>query len=703
MTPLSPASFLSFAAFATALAVPAAAQSVLSQYGETVMASGMLVPGFPAGATFGTATVLGATIDRNGTMLFKARIAQSAGLGIDASNDAALFLGNGAGDLQMVVRAGTQAPGLPAGILLRNNTATPSNGVNGAPRLSPSGGILFFRSGLYDPVTPANTPTNADSALFWGAAASLQLLAREGDLVPFLGSGERWGDLQFAHTTHHVNAAGAVAFQNVLRNGVGGVTAANDSLLVYGVPGSMQVALREGSPWPGATNNETVGPLGTQLQLNGNGMVLHGVGLALNSGTVPVTANNDKALAVWFGGVDHVVAREGDQAPQLPAGTVFADVSVTLPFHGTSACCFNQAGQVLFRSNLAGGGTVAGVDDTAVWVGGLGGLASLQKVCRRGEPAPGLAAGVAFGLVADDSLALDDGGNVAFATSLQGAVGTNDDSAVWFGPVGALQAIAREGQNVPGLPPSANGPWQFGDLSVSVRPMLNGSGALVLPVAATDGVATRIVWLGFTQNGLVRVLLDDSEVWSTNLGASSDEVAGFVSIANNSDSTASFWNRNGDLALLMTLPAAPTNLGHLIVRGHLGTVQAVPSAVPATGGIAQDFTIDCGPAQGNRLYLFLATSLGTYPGFPSPLGPQLVPLNLDPLWTTVSLNAANSPIWFNTFGFLDANGKGVGAAGFLLPAGLSALQGTVLHHAALVLDFSLATTFATEPLALKLF
>lgn len=699
-SPLSP---LLLTAAASALPLPAAAQSVLSLHGETVIASGMSVPDFPAGATFGTATILGATIDRNGAMLFKARVTTSAGLGIDASNDAAYFLGNGAGDLQMVVRAGSQAPGLPTGILLRNNTATPSNGLNGAPRLSPTGGLLFFRSGLYDPVTPANTPTNADSALFWGPANNLTLLAREGDLVPFLANGERWGDLQFAHTTHHINASGAVTFQNSLRAGTGGVTTANDSMLVYGAPGNLQLALREGSPWPGSANNEVLGPVGTQLQLNGNGMVLHAVVLNVNSGTVPVTAADDKALAVWFGGVDYVVAREGDQAPQLPAGTTFTDVSPTVAFHGTSACCFNQSGQVLFRTNLSGGGTVAGVDDSALWVGGLGGQASLQKVYRRGEQAPGLAAGVRFGTVDDGSLAIDDAAVVAFTTTLQGAVSVDDDSAVWFGPVGAVQAIAREGQDVPGLAPSSNGPWQYTDLSVSVRPMLNGSGQMVLPVAASDGVTTRIVCLGFTSNGLLRVLLDDTELWSTNLGASSDGVFGFISVANNSDSTASFWNRNGDLSLLMTLPTTPTNLGHLIVRGHLGAVQATPSAVPATGGFAQDFVIDCGPGQGNRLYLFLATSLGTAPGFPSPLGPQMVPLNNDPLWTAASLDLADSPVWFNTLGFLDADGRGVGPAGFLLPPGLQGLQGTTLHHAAVVIDLTLASTFVTEPVALKLF
>jgi len=675
----------------------------MSQFAETVIASGAFAPGFPAGATFGTATIFGGAIDRNGTLLFKARITPNAGLGIDATNDAAYYLGRGGADLQMVVRAGTQAPGLPAGILLRNNTATPSNGLNGLPRISPLGEILFVRSRLYDPLTPPNTLTNADSALFWGPANSIQLLAREGDLVPFLPNGERWGDLQFALTTHHVNALGSVAFQNILRTGTGGVTAANDSLLVFGAPGTLQVALREGSPWPGAANNETVGPIATFVQMNEAGMLLHPVNLLVGSGTVPVTASNDRALGIWVSGLDNVVAREGDPAPGLPAGVVFTDVSPTVAFHGTSSCCFNQAGIVLFSANLSGGGTVAGVDDGSLWLGGPTGPGSLAKVFRRNDPAPTLPAGVNFGAVANDSLAVDDVGNVAFTTTLQGTVTAADDSAVWFGPINALVPIAREGQIVAQLPPSGNGPWRFGDLSVSTRPLLNGNGQLILPVSVTDGVATRIVWLGYTPPGLVRVLLDDTEVWSTNLGSSTDEVVNFVGNANNSDSTPSFFNRNGDFNLLMTLPATPTNAGHLIVRGHLGTVQAIPAAVPASGGFPQDFTIDVGPSQGNRLYLFLASALGSSPGFPSPLGPQNVPLTFDPLWTLLSLDAANTPIWTNTLGFLDANGKGIGPAGFTMPVGFPGFAGTTVHHAALVIDGNLVSTFVTEAVALKLY
>ena len=674
-----------------------AAQGVLAQYGEPLVVSGALAPGFPVGAVFATGTFFGGAIDRDGAVLFKARIAIDPGLGIDASNDAAYYLGHGFGDIQLVVRAGTQAPGCPAGVLLRNNTATPSNGLNGLPRLSPSGRIVFWRSGLYDPVTPANTPTNADSALYLGTASNPQLLAREGDLVPFLAAGERWGDLQFAPTTHFVNSSGAVVFQNTLRL-ASPVTSANDTMLVYGPAGALQLVVREGSTWPGAANQETVGPVGSQVQLNEAGIVLHGVNLLVGSGLVPVTTANDRALAVWANGVDSVIAREGQAAPGLPAGVVFTDASSTIVFYGTSSCSLDQNGTAVFRARLAGGGTQAGVDDDAVFVGNA---AATTLVFRRNDPAPGLAAGVRIGAIDDASLAIDDGGRIACATTLVGAVTTADDSVVWLGAPGALAPLLRENDVIAALPPTINGPWRSGDLATA-RPAVNGSGQVILPLQVTDGVATRVVVLGFTAPGLVRVLVDGAETWSTNLGSSSSVTLGLFSPAGSGDTGPTWFNRHGDFNLLLTLPATPSNLGAVIMRGHLGTLQATPAAVPSTGGFAQDFVLDCGTTHANELYLFAATSFGTSPGFPSPFGPQLVPLNFDPTWTTLSISLLNSAVWTNTFGLLDGNGRTTLPVGFHLPPGLPGLAGTTLHHVALLLDASLTSTFVTEPAALHL-
>lgn len=98
----------------------------------------------------------------------------------------------------------------------------------------------------------------------------------------------------------------------------------------------------------------------------------------------------------------------------------------------------------------------------------------------------------------------------------------------------------------------------------------------------------------------------------------------------------------------------------------------------------------------------LATSLGTRPGFPSPLGPQLIPLVFDATWTNLSVSFVNTAVWSGTFGFTDAAGNGVGPASFTLPTGLPGLVGLSLHHAVVLFDGSLVSTYVSEPAGLLL-
>ena len=80
-------------------------------------------------------------------------------------------------------------------------------------------------------------------------------------------------------------------------------------------------------------------------------------------------------------------------------------------------------------------------------------------------------------------------------------------------------------------------------------------------------------------------------------------------------------------------------------------------------------------------------------------GPQTIPLNFD-AWTGLSLDLANTPVWTNSLSFLDGSGKG--AASFFVPPALVGWPGT-LHHAVVTLDINLATTFVTEPAAIRLY
>ena len=84
-----------------------------------------------------------------------------------------------------------------------------------------------------------------------------------------------------------------------------------------------------------------------------------------------------------------------------------------------------------------------------------------------GMPAPGVL-GATFGHATDLQFALDDQGRVAFVTSLVGpGVTTSNDHAVYFGPPGSPQLLAREGQTTPG------GEGTFGFSAITLSPFDN--------------------------------------------------------------------------------------------------------------------------------------------------------------------------------------------------------------------------------------
>lgn len=295
------------------------------------------------------------------------------------------------------------------------------------------------------------------------------------------------------------------------------------------------------------------------------------------------------------------------------------------------------------------------------------------------------------------SMQRNDAGQIAFRSTLGGAVTAANDTAVFVGSNGSYTLLAREGDPAPGLP---------GFTFTGIPPAmiaLTERGHVVLVQEVTDGTP-RHAWFSYTPEQGVRLFFDPFQSWTTVLGSSTQPAnLGSSGSSPSGDTSSVSVNNNGDVCgLLFFQGSDATTLGGAIVRGHVGSFPAAPASVPAAGGTSHKFFLDCGPTYANRLYLVLATSLGTRPGFPSPLGPQNVPLNFDPLWTLMTINAANSPVWINSLGFTDANGVGVGSAGFVMPPGFPGFLGTTLHHAALLIDGSLSTVFVTEPSAVKL-
>jgi hypothetical protein len=361
-----------------------------------------------------------------------------------------------------------------------------------------------------------------------------------------------------------------------------GATTADDSIMVAGTPGSLEAVLREGET---LTGGEVVIPVsGTTLsfggQLNSAGQVVTDVRFAIAGS---VTTANDRGVLIYTPGspaTKTIIAREDQQAPGLPAGVLFKD---TVAFSGWSAgigtAGFNSAGDVLFTTNLEGGGTTVNVDNQAVYLGNTSGL---TLVFRRGDQAPGLPAGVNFGAANSSSMTLNDAGQMVFNASLQGGVTTADDSSMWLGTVGNLVCLVREGDVFPGLAPSVNGPWRYGQVSTGTNTgHLNGRGQVLFQNTLTDGVATRNVYLSYDPVLGIQLQLDNTDTFTTALGSGAWTTLGSSGNFNNSAGGSAWFTDNGDFGQ-RTNVAAP--VGALVFRGHVGSLAAKPASVPVAGG-----------------------------------------------------------------------------------------------------------------------
>lgn len=101
----------------------------------------------------------------------------------------------------------------------------------------------------------------------------------------------------------------------------------------------------------------------------------------------------------------------------------------------------------------------------------------------------------------------------------------------------------------------------------------------------------------------------------------------------------------------------------------------------SAGQVLDLFLETCPPSPGD-FYFVLGSLSGTVPGIP--VNGVVLPLTLDP-YLMLTLQMANAPPFANTFGVLDTEGRAQAAVD--LTTGLSsALIGTTLHHAFLVLD-----------------
>lgn len=346
-------------------------------------------------------------LNNAGTSAFSAFITDAS-----PSEDFGIWVGSAAGGLTLAAREGHAAPGTGGASFLTLSQ----------PLLDSSGQIAFFGLLQGSGVTGTN-----NIGLWVGAPSGVSLAARTGDAAP------GFGGAVFDYVSESaLIAAGQVSFYGSVATG-GAINGGNDDGLWAGTAGALQLVAREGTPAPGTGAGVNYGPFNVTPVINTSGQVAFRGTLA---GAVTAGVDDKGVWAGAAGGVQ-LVARAGDSAPQLVGGS-FLDFS-TQP-------TINAAGTVAFRGTVIGT-NIDSSNDTGIWVGSNS--ANLAVLARERENVPGLG-GIKYGQIGD-FVVLNASGKAAFVAELQsgGVTGANN-KAIFAGPLGGVQALARKGSQAPG-------------------------------------------------------------------------------------------------------------------------------------------------------------------------------------------------------------------------------------------------------------
>ena len=298
-----------------------------------VIQTGDQAPGCDLGVYVTAAGGFGGILSDNGTVRVDGSL---AGPGVWVGNDRAMWIGT-RDELALVFREGMQAPGCPAGVLLK----TPDYiSFNDQAQVS-------FRCTLAgEGVTYDN-----DMGRWVGAPGDLHLVAREGDPVPGMAEGVTWKGAGGSDTT---NAWGVVYEGGPIQGP--GVTSDNDMVVFVGQWDELVFCGREGDPVPEIGSGVTLGAVGSCLTNNRNEVFYQ------TSFIGPGITESNK-WAMYFGPIaeGRLELRDGDSAPTFPAEVALWRV-VGIP--GNTA--MNDIGGIVAPTLIDGPGVTA-EDKVVLW------------------------------------------------------------------------------------------------------------------------------------------------------------------------------------------------------------------------------------------------------------------------------------------------------------------------------------------------
>lgn len=634
------------------LAGLSAAQTPLAPSHQVVAASGNPFQPVPGALIRNLAH---AAIDGYGNLAFRVDLRQEGD--ITGANDTLICFGRTAEDLVVVAREGAPEPsGIPGTFIRRLDTPL---------SLSPRDGQVLWGAELMDASTPPNV---LGYALYAGSPTAPVLLARVGELLP--GTATVCTGLDY-HDMATCSASGRLVFRAEVADPVYGSVSA----MVTGVPGQLQVVSRVEDGWP-EPGGPRVGFLFPGDEIAADGSFPFVLELRPGTGTPPVTGDTDRLCGCYVPGVGvRTLLRDGDPAP----GTNGALIDQPeLP-----SVCVGLQGEVVIATRLRGGDTV-GTNDRAWYTVAMGGGAA-QLLLRTGTL---LADGSTVAFLGS-ATSRGPGGEAIASVRIThpSAPGVYRDALLRCSP-GQVTELLRTGDAVPGVPGATFGLLAGGAIQRDAH------GNHLFPWNFVDANAGDLpAWFTWHATDGIRLQMRAGEVLAAPMGPLTLSNAPFVDWRASGDGGGSGFGRHGDLAVLVNVG----NTGGIaLVRAAVGPLQAAPASIPATGG-TQTWRFSAGTARAGNFYLVVGSLSGTAPGFVQ--GSVTIPLAFD-FWTSLSQQSANTAVYLNSLGMLDAGGAGTAA--FALPWNVPFLRGALFHHAVVGLDPATADlTWVSQPAGMR--
>lgn len=342
-------------------------------------------------------TISDPNLDLSGHMAFR------ASLSVVGATDNGIWSDRD-GTTDLVVRAGSHAPGTPADVTFS---------IINSPATNASGHVAFLGK-----LTGLSVVGGETDLGFWSeggpGAPTLALVARSGDVAPDTDMStlfETFGAFE-------MNAAGRLAFISGLTGG--NVTSNNDQGIWSDFSGALHLVVREGATAPSAgagivfAGFDWFGFNDAAAASDVAHIAFHA--FLINS-QVPNVIIGQGIWKLRDGSIVHI-AHTGGNPPGTDAGVLF---------NTFDRLSFNGAGSTAFVATLISGGSVTSANNQGIWSDGSG---VYNLLARSGDSAPGIAGGVNF--ASFGNLVLNNGGRTAFIANLTGAgVDSTNNQGIW--------------------------------------------------------------------------------------------------------------------------------------------------------------------------------------------------------------------------------------------------------------------------------